>query len=68
MAVEMKFTPERVKALRERLGFTRLAFAEKLGVGQSTVACWETGHRTPESFAIVSRLLELEREAEGATA
>ena len=63
MAVDMKFTPERVKALRERLGLSRLAFAEKVGVGQSTVACWETAHRTPGSYPIVARLLELERTA-----
>ena len=68
MAVDLKFTPERVKELRERLGLTQLAFAEKVGVAQSTVACWETGQRTPDSAWIVARLLELEREAETATA
>ena len=68
MAVDLKFTPERVKELRERLGLTQLAFAEKVGVSQSTVACWETGQRTPDSAWIVARLLELEREAETATA
>jgi len=68
VAVDLKFDPGRVKRLRLALGLTQVAFAEKVGVRQSTVACWETGQRTPDSAWIVARLLELEREAEAAAA
>jgi DNA-binding transcriptional regulator YiaG len=47
----MKWTPEAVKELRERLGFSQAALAKRLGVAVSTVSRWETGNFSPTPMA-----------------
>lgn len=37
-----------MQQLRESLGLMQAELAEKLGVGRTTLASWETGHRKPE--------------------
>ena len=39
---------EQIKSARKRLGISQTELAKKLGVGQSTVAMWETGKNNPE--------------------
>lgn len=39
----------RIKELREALGLTQIQLGEKIGVGQSAVASWETGVAIPRS-------------------
>lgn len=36
-------TPSEVRAIRERYGMTRAAFAEATGLGEATLGRWETG-------------------------
>lgn len=38
-----------IQKLRERAKFTQKNLAEKLGVGQSTVAMWESGAQMPRA-------------------
>lgn len=45
----------RLKQLRETSGMTQTELAQRLGVGQSTIAMWETG----ESFPRTDKLPEL---------
>jgi transcriptional regulator with XRE-family HTH domain len=51
-----------IKALRTTLGTTRLEFAAKLGIGGSSVAHYETGHRRPDATA-TARLCRVAHEA-----
>lgn len=60
---EGPWTKERIKSVRERLGLSQAAFAEKIGVSQPLVALWEMGERTPGRYADVMALLDAEREA-----
>ena len=46
-----------LKALREHIGLTQVQFAEKLGVGLTTVQGWETGRRP----LINARVLDVQR-------
>ena len=39
----------RLKELRESVGLSQYAFAEKFGISQSTVGNWEAGRREPNS-------------------
>jgi len=55
------FTAERIKAIRSRLGLTQAEFGDRLGISQKTVSGWEI-HGLPRSYAVVVKLLELERE------
>jgi len=57
------WTPERVAALRRRLGLTQAEFARRLGVRQQTVSEWETGLHRPRG-ASVTLLRILAEEAE----
>jgi DNA-binding transcriptional regulator YiaG len=59
----MDWTKERIKGIRERLGLTQRAFAEKLSVTQGFVAQWETGERSPLRYRDVQALLAAEAEA-----
>ena len=44
----MKWTPERIKTLRRRMGLTQAEFAPKIGYGPLTsVSSLETGRRKP---------------------
>jgi transcriptional regulator with XRE-family HTH domain len=47
-----------IKALRTALGTTQIEFAIKLGIGGSSVAHYETGHRRPDGTA-TARLCRL---------
>jgi putative zinc finger/helix-turn-helix YgiT family protein len=42
-AAMQRLTPEDILALRQRLGLSRKAFAELSGVGEASLARWETG-------------------------
>lgn len=66
MAVDLAFTPERVRELREHMGLTGAEFAKRVGVSGAAVSLWESGARKPTDVAVLQRLLELEREAAGA--
>jgi transcriptional regulator with XRE-family HTH domain len=37
----------RLRALRERMGLSQAALAEKTGLGQKTISTWEQGTREP---------------------
>jgi putative transcriptional regulator len=63
VATDLNFTAERVKSIRDELNLTQQAFADKLGVKQSTVSGWEQGLRTPNGPAVIAALLDAEREA-----
>jgi len=54
-------TPEKLRKVRERLGLTTDAFAERLGVSEDAVAFWERGDTHPEPAA-VAKMKELLRE------
>jgi len=56
------FTPERIKALRTRLGLTQAEFGARLGISQKAVSSWEI-HGVPRRYLAVFKLLELERKA-----
>jgi len=51
--------PQYIKDLRDRLGMTRAGFAERLGVGYSTVCLWEQGRTQPDrrNAAALQRLI-----------
>ena len=66
MSIDLQFTPERIKRIREGLGLNGKEFAEKAGVSAPAVSLWENGLRRPAGHEILARLLELEREAEEA--
>ena len=36
-----------LRAMREEHGMSRGDLAEIIGIGESTLACWELGHREP---------------------
>ena len=55
----MNWTPEEIKALRERLGLTQEDFARKVLVRACTVNRWENGKNLPTALAI-EKLNELE--------
>lgn len=57
------FAPDRVKAIRTRLGLSQQGLAERLGVSLNSVNRWERGHTKPLTV-MVRQLLELEREAD----
>ncbi len=42
-----KTSPQTIRALRERLGLSRLAFAKILGVSPGSIFGWESGRTTP---------------------
>lgn len=41
------WTPDRVRALRARLGYTQHQLADRIGCHRQAIANWETGQRTP---------------------
>lgn len=47
----------RLKDLREKMGLSQYAFADKFGVAQSTVGSWEAGKREP-NFTTMQRLAD----------
>jgi DNA-binding XRE family transcriptional regulator len=46
-------TANAIKGFRARLGFSQSMLADKLGVGRSTVAKWETGENVPPGDTIL---------------
>ena len=61
--------PIDVAAIRQELGLSQAAFAERVGVDQSTVSLWESGAVTPRGPAqrwMQSLLAEHRRAAEAA--
>ena len=59
--MNLHFTAERIRKMRERLGLSQRGFAQKLGVTQPAVAQWELGQRTPSGPAVLEALLALEK-------
>jgi DNA-binding transcriptional regulator YiaG len=55
-------TPNRIKALRKRLGLTQQQLADMIAATQVTVARWETGSNEPKG-AYVKALQELANKA-----
>lgn len=68
--------PAQIKAIREKLGLTQTAMAERLGVGEKTYTRWESGRsmqnkssdnlirlmdRSPEQFAVIEAQRSPER-------
>ena len=51
-----KFRPERIKALRTRLGRTQAEFALTLGVARNTVARWEANLSQPRGLSLKALL------------
>ena len=64
MVIDLNFHPQRILALRRSLGLTQTQFAKELGVGQSTVALWETGNRHPGRAAVLEALVRLEHDGQ----
>jgi putative zinc finger/helix-turn-helix YgiT family protein len=68
--------PAKIKAIRQKLGLTQTAMAERLGVGEKTYTRWESGRsiqnrssdnlirlmdRAPEQFAVIEAQRNPER-------
>jgi len=51
-----EWTPGRIQKLRNHLGMSQTAFAERMGVRQATISDWETGKQEPSPMA--RRLLD----------
>jgi transcriptional regulator with XRE-family HTH domain len=56
------FTPERIKALRLRLGLTQAEFGARLGISQKAISAWEI-NGLPRRYTAIVKLLELDRKA-----
>lgn len=56
----MTITPDEIRALRKRLGFTQAQLAAEMGLTQMAIAAWETGRAKPRGPA---RLLLAQFEA-----
>jgi DNA-binding XRE family transcriptional regulator len=49
---------QNIKVMRERASLTQVELAKMLGVGQSTIAMWETGESAPRA-ALLPKIAEL---------
>lgn len=58
-----RWSPERIRALRDHLGLTQVEMAAELGMRQQTISEWETGAYQPRGGSI--RLLEILAEQSG---
>lgn len=47
-----KFIGDKIKIYRKRKGMTQTELGEKIGVGKSTIANYESGYRTPQQDAL----------------
>ena len=45
-------TPQEIRALRDRLGWSRERMAHELGVSASTIVRWEAGTTRPSNLAV----------------
>lgn len=61
MSSEHRWTPERIHALRERLGISQERFGARIGATAATVSRWESGQRSPDEGHRI-RMLALEWE------
>lgn len=53
-----------VRAIRDRIGLSRSAFAERFGFGLATVRDWEHGRRVPRTTSrVLLQIIEREPEA-----
>ena len=66
-ALDLNFTPERVKRIRILLGLSQQDFANKLGININMVTRYETGKAEPMRGPVLKALLDAEREAEEAS-
>ena len=62
-AIDLEFTPGRVKRIRVLLGESQEEFARRLGVNPNMVTRWETDTATPQRGKTLKALLDAEREA-----
>ena len=65
-ALDLNFTPERVKRIRILLGLSQQDFANKLGININMVTRYETGKAEPMRGPVLKALLDAEREVETA--
>ena len=58
----MKSYAERVKNMREKVGWSQRQLADHFGVPPHTVQSWEQGYRTPPEYVVtmMERLLKME--------
>jgi DNA-binding transcriptional regulator YiaG len=59
----MSWTPERIRALRTKLGLKQIELADLLGIHAITISRWEQGHYEPSSLA-EEKLDKLARKAD----
>jgi DNA-binding transcriptional regulator YiaG len=52
-AAAPSYTPEKIQALRKRLGLTQTEAAEKVGVTQRAWLSWETGAVIPSRQSVI---------------
>ena len=45
-------TPEQIKEIRQALGLSIRAFADRLGVNKASIVNWEQGHHQPKGMAL----------------
>ena len=50
--MDRTWTPQNIKLLRQRLGWTRAEFSRRIGVRQEMVLSWEEGQKTPDGETI----------------
>ena len=55
-------TPQEVRRIREALGLSQQAFAERLGVSVGTVQSWELGRRRPSRLGQALALVQSAKE------
>ena len=48
------WTPEKIRALRERHGMTQQSLAQSLGVSLTAISRWENGKHSPSPMACKS--------------
>ena len=65
-ALDLNFTPERVKRIRILLGLSQQDFANKIGININMVTRYETGKAEPMRGPVLKALLDAEREVETA--
>lgn len=59
-----RLTPERIRWVRKIFRETRIEFGRTIGVDQSTVKSWESGHRTPNGPALkLLNIFEIEAQS-----
>jgi len=62
-ALDLNFTPERVKRIRILLGLSQQDFANKIGININMVTRYETGKAEPMRGPVLKALLDAEVDA-----